>query len=84
MSSNDSVDYSVAQTVPAGHKIQGHIIRLTQCFDIESIPARAGWSKVEWLYDGSKILDEIKEEFKKEFGRSQEVNVKDILIENMS
>jgi len=73
MSSNDSIDYSVAQTVLAGHTVQGHVERLTQCFDIESIPAREGWSKVEWVYDGSKILDEIKEEFKKEFGRSQEV-----------
>jgi len=72
MSSNDSVDYSVAQTVPAGHKIQGHVGRLIQCFDIDSIPAIEGWSKVEWLYDGSKILDEVKEEFKKDFGRSKE------------
>jgi hypothetical protein len=79
MSSNDSVDYSVAQTVPAGAKIQGHVERLAQCFDIESIPAIKSatqrWSKVEWLYDGSKILDEVKEEFKKDF-RSEEVTLK--------
>ena len=73
MSSNDSIDYSVAQVVPAGHKVQGHVGRLTQCFDIECIPAGEGWSKVEWVHDGSKILDEVKEEFKKGFGRSQKV-----------
>jgi len=72
MSSSDNTDSSVAQTVLAGHKVQGHVERLKGCFDIDSIPEEAGWSKVEWgMYDGSKILDEIKAEFKKEFGRSR-------------
>ena len=84
MSSSDNTDNSVAQTVLAGHKVQGHVERLTGCFDIESIPVGEGWSKVEWgMYDGSKILDEVKDEFKKEFGRSRKVAVKNVLIRNI-
>lgn len=78
MSTTGTVDYSVAQIVQAGHEVQGHVESLIPCVNIDSIPAGEGWSKVEWAYDGSKILDKIREEFKKEFNRSQEVVVEDL------
>ncbi len=75
MSSNDSEDYSVAQTIQAGHNVQGHVERLKQSFNIESIPAGEGWSEVTGVHEGSKILDDIKKEFKKDFGGSRRVHV---------
>jgi len=41
-----------------------------QCFNIESIPAGTGWSKVE-CKNGSQILDGIRKEFKKEWEESK-------------
>ena len=79
MSSSSGTDYSVAQTVQAGHKVQDRVKSLMDCFDIESISAGEGWSEVECTDDGPKILDEVRAEFKKEFNQSQKVE-KNVLI----
>jgi hypothetical protein len=78
MSTTGTVDHSIIQIIQTGHEVQRHIESLIPYINIESIPAGDGWSKVECVYDGSKILDEIREEFKKKFTRSPEVVVKDL------
>jgi hypothetical protein len=78
MSITGAIDYSIAKIVQTGSETQGHIESLIPHINIEAIPAGDGWSKVECVYDGSEILEEIREEFKKEFNRSREVVVKDL------
>lgn len=62
MSSSSTADNSVAQTVQAGDKVQGHVEGLMQYFDIESIPMMeiTNWSKVELVGDGPQILGEVR------------------------
>lgn len=73
MSSSSGADRSVAQTVQAGDKVQGHVKSLMNCFDIDCIPEGEGWSEVECKDDGPKLLEEVREEFKKELNQSQKV-----------
>jgi len=84
MSTTSSVDYSVAQIVQAGPGVQVHVENLIPSVHIDSIPAGEGWAKVEGVSDGSKILDGVRGEFKKDFIGSQEVVVKDDLSNDHS
>jgi hypothetical protein len=72
MSSDVDADYSdLVQAAKSGPKLQDLIGSLVAHFSIGSIPEKDHWSQVKCE---SKVLDEIKEEFTKEFVRSKKVS----------
>jgi len=82
MTSSGDTDYSdLVQTTQSGPKVQYTIENLMNYFDVEAIAAKEGYSKVECSYDVSKALDEVRDEFKKEFIRSKKiVNIVKMII----
>lgn len=70
-SEDDCLD--ILQTAPYGDKVQLLAEILTRYFRLETIPDKRAYSKVECMEDESKVLDEVREEFKKEFVRSQKI-----------
>jgi len=87
MSSSSGTDPSLARTLQAGHRVQGRVKSLMNCFDIGSIPAGERpegkrWSEVECTGDGPKVLDEVRAEFLKEFNRSHKIT--DIINEQVT
>ncbi|KAF7877558.1 hypothetical protein EAF04_001233 [Stromatinia cepivora] len=74
MTSSSNADCSdLVQAAQPGQIIQGFVKDLTQYFHPESIPEKEGCSRVKCPYDISKTLENIKEEFRKELGRSKEI-----------
>lgn len=61
------------QSAKSGHKVQQLVADLPRYFSVETVANRASYSKVDCIYDESKILEEIREEYKKEFVRSKRV-----------
>jgi len=74
MASSSGTDYSdLVQAAKSGHKVQQLIADLSRYFSIEAIANKEGYSKVDCAYDESKVLGEVREEFKKEFVQSKKV-----------
>lgn len=74
MTSSSSTDYSdLVQTAKSGHKVRSLVEDFPRYFRVENITEGEGYSKVDCLYDESSVLEEIREEFKKEFVRSKKV-----------
>jgi DNA-directed RNA polymerase subunit RPC12/RpoP len=72
MTSNAGADCSdLVQTAESGRKVQDLIDGLVDGFSMESIQNKEGWAKVEC---SSKVLSKVREEFKKEFERSEKVD----------
>jgi hypothetical protein len=75
MASNDTTDYSdLAQVAEPARKVQDLIESLAAYFDIMSIPEKEGYTNVECIYDESTVLNEVRDEFKKEPARSKKVS----------
>jgi len=73
MSSSLSSQMSdLVQSMQLCQNIQGLIGRLAGCFSIE--PIAEGSEKVQWEYEGSSILHEIREEFIKELRQSTQMS----------
>jgi len=67
MTSSGDVDCSdLVQATKSGHRVQHLINDLPRYFDVEAIAPGPCYSKVECVDDVSKVLDKIKDEFKKE------------------
>jgi hypothetical protein len=68
-------DYSdLVQVTNSSHKIQDLIRSLPDHFNIESLPEREGLAQIECSEDGWKVLEKVKEEFKKDWQRSKKVS----------
>jgi hypothetical protein len=75
MSSSDNTGTSdLVQVVASGHAVQALVQELVPYFNVILIPVIRGWSKVVCLIDESKLLDEVKDGFTKEFSRSKMVS----------
>jgi hypothetical protein len=74
MTSSSSTDYSdLVQIAESSHKIQRLAEDLTRYFNPKDIVAANYFAKVECTDDETKVLDEVKEEFKREFRKSKKV-----------
>lgn len=74
MTSSGSPDYSdLVQATKAGDKVQRLVQDLPLYFRVEDIAVAKGYSKVQCVQDESQLLAEVREEFKKELGRSKKV-----------
>ena len=74
MSSNDDTGYlDLVQTTLAGDRVQGLTESLLPYFTLESLPVGTGWSKVECLYDESKVLAAVREAYMDEFVQFEKV-----------
>ena len=72
-SSGDTSCLDLVQAVKSGYKVQTLVKDLLRYFTVETITEGKGYSIVDCVYDASIALDEIREEFKKEFVRSKKV-----------
>jgi hypothetical protein len=76
-----SADYlDLVQATKSGSEVQHLIKDLLRYFNVEAIAEKDGCSRVECAYDESEILDSIREEFKKEFGRTKKVTVNQLIM----
>jgi len=76
MTSVGGIDYSdLVQAAQPSHEVQNLIEGLMEYFNINSIPEKEGWSKVECSFDEPNALDSIRKEFIKEFDGSEIINI---------
>lgn len=76
MSSSGSTDSSdLVQIAKSSTNMQRLAEDLTRYFNPKDIVAANHFAKVECVYSETKVLDEVKEEFKTEFRRSKEVTI---------
>jgi hypothetical protein len=76
MTSSSSTDCSdLVQVAKSSHKVQCLAEDLTRYFNPKDIVAATHFAKVECAYDETKVLDEVKEEFKREFRKSKKVTM---------
>ena len=81
MTSSSGTDcLDLVQAVKSGHNVQTLVEDLLRYFTVETITDGEGYSTVDCVYDASKALDEIREEFKKEFVRSKKVVIHPLYI----
>jgi len=63
----------LVQATKAGDKVQRLVQDLSRYFHVEDIVPAKGYSKVQCVQDDSQVLAEVREEFKKELGRSKKI-----------
>jgi hypothetical protein len=73
--SNEDDCLDILQTGPYGDNLQLLAEILTRYFSLETIVEKRCYSKVECNDDESGVLGEVREEFKKEFARSEKVGM---------
>jgi hypothetical protein len=79
MASSNSTDCpDLVQAAKAGDKVQRLVQDLPGYFRVEDIVVATGYSKVQCVHDESQVLAKVREEFKKELGRSKKVLIKPI------
>lgn len=64
---------NLVKIAPASDKLQGLVYSLTVHIDLGSLPEHGGDSVIGPEPDSMRILERVKEEFKKDFAQSQEV-----------
>jgi hypothetical protein len=76
MASSSSTDCSdLVQVAKSSPNLQRLAEDLTRYFNPKDIVAADHFAKVECAYSETKVLDEVKEEFKGEFRKSKKVTI---------
>ncbi len=64
----------LVQVIDASRKVRALVGHLPDHFQIQPLPQKGGYTVVKCDPEGSKLLDQTKEEFKKDFVQTKEVS----------